>query len=854
MIKNKLLNIYNSIKLFRSLRVIAYSLVIFTLVIALIFTISNDAKRIVLNSFINYKIANKNISVEIGKDSKIGLKKFYAHNVKIKMFNTIITFPTLSVYSDFKKFSKKGKINIHIEAPSVFLSEVNTTVSLSFKGGVNLFSGQVKGDCLIASTSGEWLKNNNFNSIDFSTSFIYNKNDTKINNLEIILNKQAKLALNGSIEYGHWNNPRNISLQGSANDVPLNLYEVLIPEGHYIKEFFKYYIKNGLIKNGDFLISLGNNFFEKKRSLFGSKEVTTLSNNNVSGKLAIEGLTFKYSDYMPNIDDVSCVLNLSGSKLYIQTNHGMISGNKVNKAKIEYDWLSSDKKVIADATTEGDAAGLTHFVPPEVLSKLMNTNINITALKGVANTNIHLEIPTLKLNDSKYVISTNINDLQGDIIKDRLSVNKMKMQGTFDGNNIILNGIGYINHYPSDVKIIVNLDEKNEFSQVIEGKLLLTPIDKKDASFEVINGKVPLFFSYKVRKNEANFSAWSDLTKLHFIINPISLNKPHGEIAKLKVDGKIIEGSDQSFSFNLSGDDNLKILGNIHTNKLGTKFVLDKVNYYNNNFTTNLEITNNKIKANINGGLMDLEKMDFSKFFSNKNMSYKNIDLKIHLDEIKLQNKVTMNNFFLDMECNNNKCKNARLFSDINKNKMFRLELLNSKNPQWNISTSDAGSLFKGLGINNKINNGELLLVLKLMNEKSDFDFKNVHGNFTLNNFSSAKSKFLARMVSFISIQGLVPALLKADIPFSVLAGEFNSNDHSYLLSNIAAEGPYFSFTAKGKIETIEKFTELKGSITPSIWGLNSIVGSLPIFKALVGKRKGILVAPFSIKENYGNK
>ena len=120
--------------------------------------------------------------------------------------------------------------------------------------------------------------------------------------------------------------------------------------------------------------------------------------------------------------------------------------------------------------------------------------------------------------------------------------------------------------------------------------------------------------------------------------------------------------------------------------------------------------------------------------------------------------------------------------------------------------------------------------------------------------FVAVDAPFMTRMVSFISFPGLLSTITdNKDISFTELDGTFHYKDGIIQIADVSAEGGFFNFTMNGSIDTESHMMDLRGSVVPSLYGVNSLVRHIPVLGTLLsgGHRKGLISAHYSIKQNY---
>jgi hypothetical protein len=169
---------------------------------------------------------------------------------------------------------------------------------------------------------------------------------------------------------------------------------------------------------------------------------------------------------------------------------------------------------------------------------------------------------------------------------------------------------------------------------------------------------------------------------------------------------------------------------------------------------------------------------------------------------------------------------------------------------------TNAGAALKGFDMVNNIKSGELSMIIKTNIVAAEIG-KTVpiaEGNFSLKKFVTVDNKILTRMVSFVSLPGMMSAITNnKNISFSEMKGKFSYKDNVINIYDASATGPFLDLTIKGSIFTDKHIIKVKGTVIPSLYGINSLVHKIPVIGTIFGgkHRKGIFSAPYSIEYRY---
>jgi hypothetical protein len=161
------------------------------------------------------------------------------------------------------------------------------------------------------------------------------------------------------------------------------------------------------------------------------------------------------------------------------------------------------------------------------------------------------------------------------------------------------------------------------------------------------------------------------------------------------------------------------------------------------------------------------------------------------------------------------------------------------------ISTSDAGSLLKALGIFEDAEGGDGVLSATLNDRAAKAE---VDGQLDVRDFRVTRAPVLARVLSIGSLKGIAEllqggeglAFSRAHVPFRWSAGTVEMRDASAI--------GVIGLTADGRIQRAAHAIELRGHIFPA-YTLNSVLGKIPFIGKFItgGEDQGIFGIEFRV-------
>ncbi|MDX1924550.1 MAG: DUF3971 domain-containing protein [Rickettsiaceae bacterium] len=672
-------------------------------------------------------------------------------------------------------------------------------------------------------------------SLDFS--------DLKFSINNGYLNLQAKIRIQNNII-------NNIAIKGDAKNLPIRLYEIFLSQENPVYQFFDYSISSGNLTSGDFKIQVPANLIriaKKDFKLFASK----VTEENFSGDFVIENVSYTYDKAAPYAFSKMLPIKLRGKEISIDIKEAVIAENKVTEGFVHFDYLSQNILYIIEAKTKGKASGLTEFIDQKTLEEMKNFGIDLASSTGIAESDVDIKVTGNPKDPMFFDIKSKVSKFEMGIFNNIAKIKNYTLDGKFNGKKIELKGSGLLDNFQSNIDVYVNLFEENDKICSLQSKIFLKNNELSEMPIKFEDGSSILKISYDLDKNmKSNIHASADLTKIHFRIPTIALDKKTEKRASFVLSSKDNNLDDvHLFKYKLSGEDDLLISGKFSTSKHTNIMSFDNVKYLNNDFKAELAFTDSSNSIKIHGKMLDLSEEDLSKFFNQKNEHQNKVMLNISLDKIKLKNKVTFTDTLIDLECKESRCSSAKLFSSIDQKNYLRLEYIDDQeNPNYNIETNEAGKFFSSLGITNKIRGGFLRAKIDTEANASNNQLK---GKFVMTKFDTLKNKFITKMVSFISVPGLLGAITNNNVPFDFIKGDIIIENDQWRFRDVSANGPYFNFFAKADINLTNSTAYIRGGVIPSLYGLNYLVGSVPVIKYFLGNKGAVVVTPFYFDEKY---
>lgn len=676
----------------------------------------------------------------------------------------------------------------------------------------------------------------------------YDMSHKKVDNLKINFVGGGSMDLSASYETS-FGSPHSLVSNGHIVDLPLMLHKAFwsIAPGNGIVTFLKDYIGNGYL-SGNWNINLDNEFFA------GSP----LKPTSISGTFALRELALSYDVEYPVLQNLNADVEMSGTKLTFNISHGYSGKVALYDGRVDLDWEKGENsEVIIKTKGSGPVLDIVEFIPRDTVEDLKKHSIDLTKIDGQVKLDFAMTIPLLPGTENIYEVKADISNMNLKAFDDKLELSKSALKATFDGKRISIVGNGKVNGFDSDLNYSIALEDPEGVENILGIKLKFAPTsDLKNNNFSVVSGKSVLDISYKSKGNKGDLTANANLKDMEFFIEKLGLRKARGSKANLQITSSGEGLMPSGLSIKVTGDNNLQILGDVKFGDKAHVLNISKLQYFDTDVKAQLTMGASSLKAVISGANLDLSGANMMSFLE-KDSKGRDTDIQVNVAKIRMKHNIWIDDFVMSMRCDKVKCYAGEMDSKIG-TQSFRMRLSTQGNTeQWEVISTNAGALFKALGMYDNMKAGSMMLIINTSRKDAEVGkpLPVVDGHFVLKKFVTTDTPILTRMVSFISFSGMKSLISgNKNISFSEMVGDFTYDGDVINIKNGAAEGPFFDFTMSGWIDTKKHTVKLKGNVTPSLYGISKMVRKIPIIGGILGgsgHRKGLISPPYTVNSKY---
>ena len=442
-----------------------------------------------------------------------------------------------------------------------------------------------------------------------------------------------------------------------------------------------------------------------------------------------------------------------------------------------------------------------------------------------------------------------ISEFTFDLSK-KFKIRNLKVDSKLNLDKLILKYDLYkIKNYIKNYKNLINLKENKIHINYSEEKVLIDGSSEFsiDENFENL-----IQFQIEKNKNKMNFETFLNLDNLDLIFKDIAYKKIKNEKATLQIKG--FKNKKKLFFKNINfKENNNKIEINnleINNNKI---LNIDKIRFdylTKNNFKNQITLVKNDGNYKLIGKSFDCIQLieNISNSDADKNFfeRFKNLNskIKIAISEVKLDDKITVNNLNGNLEVKNSKIFDLNLNSNFSNNEKLFVSVKTQKDNS--MVTSFYSDRAKPFVKKYKFIKGF---------EGGNFDFSSTKINnvskskLIIDNFKVQEVPVLAKILTLASLQGIADLLTGEGVRFTDFEMIYSIKGSLVTIDEIYAIGPAISIMMEGYVER-KKLVSLRGTLVPATT-INRTISSIPLIgDLLVGKKvgEGVFGVSFKIK------
>ncbi|WP_297681440.1 AsmA-like C-terminal region-containing protein [uncultured Candidatus Pelagibacter sp.] len=414
-----------------------------------------------------------------------------------------------------------------------------------------------------------------------------------------------------------------------------------------------------------------------------------------------------------------------------------------------------------------------------------------------------------------------------------------------------INNQSLIKEYLPKTKDILNLKDHKIELNYQDNILSLQGLGKVKLDKKL--NKIEYFFSIKDKKY--NFKTDLEINDTPIKIDFINYKKNKNLNSKLKINGNY----NKKFGFDfkkitLLSKSNNMIANDLKIDKNNKLVKVDKIDldYFDNDNMKNkfvlsrIKNNNYELKGSILNADTIITNLLQSKDDQQLDIFKENINIKLNLSDVNLDNDTSVRNLNGKLQIIDNKIDNANISA----------QFANNENLKFTINTKGGEKITTLFSSRAK----PLVKRYKFIqgfkdNDEGYLDFYSSkkdgvsNSKLIINNFKVKEIPVLAKLLALASLQGIADLLTGEGIRFTDFEMNFTNKDKLMTIEELYALGPAISILIEGYIDESDLIS-LRGTLVPATT-INKSIASIPLIgDLLIGKKagEGVFGVSFKVK------
>ncbi|MDC1077389.1 AsmA-like C-terminal region-containing protein, partial [Candidatus Pelagibacter sp.] len=414
-----------------------------------------------------------------------------------------------------------------------------------------------------------------------------------------------------------------------------------------------------------------------------------------------------------------------------------------------------------------------------------------------------------------------------------------------------INNQSLIKEYLPKTKDILNLKDHKIELNYQDNILSLQGLGKVKLDKKL--NKIEYFFSIKDKKY--NFKTDLEINDTPIKIDFINYKKNKNSNSKLKINGNY----NKKFGFDfkkitLLSKSNNMIANDLKIDKNNKLVKVDKIDldYFDNDNMKNkfvlsrIKNNNYELKGSILNADTIITNLLQSKDDQQLDIFKENINIKLNLSDVNLDNDTSVRNLNGKLKIIDNKIDNANISA----------QFANNENLKFTINTKGGEKITTLFSSRAK----PLIKRYKFIqgfkdNDEGYLDFYSSkkdgvsNSKLIINNFKVKEIPVLAKLLALASLQGIADLLTGEGIRFTDFEMNFTNKDKLMTIEELYALGPAISILIEGYIDENDLIS-LRGTLVPATT-INKSIASIPLIgDLLIGKKagEGVFGVSFKVK------
>lgn len=552
--------------------------------------------------------------------------------------------------------------------------------------------------------------------------------------------------------------------------------------------------------------------------------------------------------------------------LSVNVEAGKIGALALSEGKVELKNIIAVGKGVATikAKVSGPGKDLLHYAEKDPINLGDKIDFNIDEVKGTGDLDVELSFPTIEnvqMSDVRLDITGKLRDVYVPNILKTLPLTEGPLDLKITHEQARITGKAKIDGVPVDVDWMEYLESKDKpYAGQIKASLVADAALRAKLGIQLeafLEGPVPVDVTYTTYADGSAIADVSaNLATARFFAEPFNYEKPIGApgTATMKAifkndlltDVKDLNAKMQDFQL----DNSLLRFKGANAELSAGTFQRLTVGETIGAVAFEIEPTG-RLKISLNGPFLDLRPFLAKEAKPEPKPDDMPMAISVAVDRMRTADTEII--------------QKAKMYIDIDKQGHFnqlemdatagkgdiylRFKPEASGKRTFRMEAGDAGATLKAFDVYDKIVGGKMTIYAEPIDNVYD---RNLVGSAEITNFSVVKAPSLARLLSVMSLTGVLDVLNDDGLTFTKLEANFDwlyrPQGSILVLKDGRTSGNSLGLTFDGKFDNSNGSLDVKGTIIP-LSGINEIIGSIPLVgDILTGGTGSLFAATYSAK------
>jgi hypothetical protein len=584
-----------------------------------------------------------------------------------------------------------------------------------------------------------------------------------------------------------------------------------------------------------------------------------LRDEAVQGMFLFEGLSVRYIDEMPSVENASGKAVFDADRMDFDVQGGVNGGVNLSGGKVTITGMGKPGRLATQLLVLADAEGsMDEFLtlldhPPLDVAKDLEIPPSATSGSAVAKIEVRLPLHDEVTEEEATVLAeAELVDLAVERLpklSNEIRVDRGRFDLTVDEDEVRLNGEAAIAGIPLRIDVTEPLDEEDASTRriVLNGRLSREQLDGAGLPVDQLDGEL----GFQATVTETGTQFWidleADLTPLEIAPKEFVWKKDKGQDGVLRASMVMpVDGPIEVKHFDVVAGD-LTGSGSLFLSEGGLQsLVIDDFRLADSRGGI-------RYARDTDGGydlVVEAERLDLDALFGeerDREGKRERFDAILRADQLKIRG-IELIDVQADAAHAADGWRTASAIGTLPAGGKLVLELSaegESDDRRLELRSDNAGALIEALDLGQRIEGGSLSLSARLESQ----DPALADGRFEISDFVLRDAPLLARMLTLASLSGIGNLLGGKGIQMDHLLLPFTYEDRTVTLSDGLLRGSELGLTVKGDVMLREERLDLEGTIIP-IYTLNRLLGQVPILgRILTGADgRGAFAATYGIE------